>query len=111
VTTIGEEAFSYCTSLTSVSIPDSVTTIGNSAFYNTGYYNTDSNWVNGVLYIDNHLIEAKTDLLGIYSIKEGTKTISPNAFCLLGIMLLRLLFSPHILPIIFSLFSSFVRSS
>ena len=32
VTTIGEQAFFYCSSLTSVTIPDSVTTIGNSAF-------------------------------------------------------------------------------
>ena len=33
VTTIGNDAFSECTSFTSVAIPDSVTTIGNSAFY------------------------------------------------------------------------------
>ncbi|MBR3608624.1 MAG: leucine-rich repeat domain-containing protein, partial [Bacteroidales bacterium] len=33
VTTIGERAFSFCTSLTSVTIPDSVTTIGEGAFY------------------------------------------------------------------------------
>ena len=33
VTTIGEEAFGACFNLTSVSIPDSVTTIGDSAFY------------------------------------------------------------------------------
>jgi hypothetical protein len=33
VTTIGEYAFSYCTSLTSVTIGSSVTTIGNYAFY------------------------------------------------------------------------------
>ena len=32
VTTIGDYAFSYCTSLTSVTIPDSVTTIGDYAF-------------------------------------------------------------------------------
>ena len=32
VTSIGNSAFSYCTSLTSVTIPDSVTSIGNSAF-------------------------------------------------------------------------------
>ena len=33
VTTIGQDAFSYCTSLTSVTIPASVTTIGQGAFY------------------------------------------------------------------------------
>ena len=33
VTTIGQDAFSYCTSLTSVTIPASVTTIGQNAFY------------------------------------------------------------------------------
>ena len=34
VTSIGGYAFSSCTSLTSVTIPDSVTSIGYSAFYN-----------------------------------------------------------------------------
>ena len=33
VTKIGNSAFSSCTGLTSVEIPSSVTTIGNSAFY------------------------------------------------------------------------------
>ena len=34
VTSIGEKAFFYCSSLTAISIPDSVTSIGASAFYN-----------------------------------------------------------------------------
>ncbi|MDY5736746.1 MAG: leucine-rich repeat protein, partial [Candidatus Onthomorpha sp.] len=36
VTSIGEFAFSYCSSLTSVTIPNSVTSIGNTAFYCSG---------------------------------------------------------------------------
>ena len=34
VTSIGDYAFDYCTDLRSVTIPDSVTSIGNNAFYN-----------------------------------------------------------------------------
>ena len=37
VTTIGEDAFSYCNSLTSINIPNSVTTIGEGAFINCIY--------------------------------------------------------------------------
>ena len=33
VTSIGEQAFNWCTSLTSINIPSSVTSIGNNAFY------------------------------------------------------------------------------
>ena len=33
VTSIGDDAFSYCESLTSITIPDSVTSIGMNAFW------------------------------------------------------------------------------
>ena len=73
-------AFKNCTSLTSISISDSTTAIGYDAFYNTGYYNNSSNWENGVLYIGNHLIEAKTTISGTYTITNGTLTIAEMAF-------------------------------
>ncbi len=41
---IANDSFSGCTSLTSITIPDSVTSIGGNAFYNTGYYNDISKW-------------------------------------------------------------------
>ena len=80
VTSIGYEAFLDCTYLTSITIPDSVKLIENRAFYNTGYYNDENNWDNGVLYIDSNLIEAKTSIYGDYAIKDGTRVIADCAF-------------------------------
>ena len=80
VTSIGDEAFYNCRSLTSITIPNSVTSIGDEAFADTGIYNNESNWENGVLYISNCLIEAKDDISGAYIIKEGTRLIADRAF-------------------------------
>ena len=81
VTSIGSLAFSYCSGLTEVTIPNSVTSIDEYAFYNTGIYEDESNWDNGVLYIDNCLIEAKSDVVkGSYTIKKGTRIIGDGAF-------------------------------
>ena len=80
VTSIDYQAFYNCRSLTSITILDSVTSIGFGAFYGTGYYNDSANWDNNVLYIGNHLIEAKDSISGAYTIKSGTKTVAGYAF-------------------------------
>ena len=80
VTSIGNSAFENCRSLTSITIHDSVIGISKGAFYNTAYYNNESNWNNRILYIGNHLVEAKTDVIGSVEIRQGTKIIDDSAF-------------------------------
>ena len=78
-TVIAGSAFCDCTSLTSVTIPDSVTSIGESPFVNTALYDDPSNWDNGVLYIGNALIGSKYDITSC-EIKAGTTVIADSAF-------------------------------
>ena len=77
---IGEGAFYGCDDLTEIIIFNNVSNIGKDAFYNTKIYNDPTRWENGVLYIGNHLIKAKTTVEGDYIVKEGTKTIADYAF-------------------------------
>lgn len=79
LTSIGQLAFRDCTALTSVNIPDSVTSIGGKAFYNTGYYSNEDNWKNNLLYIGSCLVDTK-EINGEYSIESGTRLIAESAF-------------------------------
>ena len=82
VTSIGNYAFEDCTNLASITIGNGVTSIGRWAFYNTAYYNDESNWNNGVLYISDCLIGINDDFDSTtdYIIKDGTRIIASSAF-------------------------------
>ncbi|MGN1478509.1 MAG: leucine-rich repeat domain-containing protein, partial [Acutalibacteraceae bacterium] len=84
VKNIGNSAFDNCSKLKDIVIADSVTQIGIDAFYDTAYYNNSNNWENNVLYIGNHLIYANDDISGEYTIKSGTVTIADKAFAFCG---------------------------
>ena len=79
-TSIGGSAFYGCMSLSSIMLPENLKSIGSNAFYNTAFYNNENNWVNKVLYLDNYLIEAKTDISGSYTVNSGTTLIAGDAF-------------------------------
>ena len=73
VTEIGSKAFYLCRSLTSITIPNSVTTIGKWAFYETGWWN---NQPDGLIYKDGWLLGYKGDEpSGDIVIADGTKRI------------------------------------
>ena len=79
VTSIRNGVFADCSRLTSITVPSTVTSIGNKAFDSTPWYD---DLPNGVVYINSVLYEYKgkmpqwTDIV----VKEGTISISPYAF-------------------------------
>ena len=70
-------AFSGCSGLTSITIPNSVENIGGGAFTNTGWYMDQPD---GILYLDNWLLGNKGgEPTGELVIKEGTKGFANSA--------------------------------
>ena len=78
---IGASAFEYSTSLSEISFSDNLTDIGSSILYNTAVFEDQSNWQDGVLYINNYIFGSSKSLLSEnLAIKDGTKVISDSAF-------------------------------
>ena len=71
-------AFSYCNSLEKITVSEK-TRLKEGVFVFTAYYNDEANWENSLLYMNNHLIDAKYDLKE-YTIKEGTVIITGGVF-------------------------------
>lgn len=76
---IDADAFQYCPA-SIINLPDNKDLyVNRGAFRYTNYYYDENNWIDGVLYIDKHLItgENATDLC---IVKDGTLTIAEWAF-------------------------------
>lgn len=82
VTTICQGMAADCEKLSSIKFPDTITILDSNVINGTAYYKDESNWIDGVLYVDNCLIEAKRTLSGNYRIKNGTVMIGDDAFYL-----------------------------
>ena len=80
VLSIGDNAFYGCSQLANISISDSVVFVGTRVFGETAYFQNEANWDGGVLYVGNHLVDAKENLAGDVVIRPGTRTISSWAF-------------------------------
>ena len=78
VTSIGNEAFYYCSGLTSVTIPEGVTSIGNSAFCDC-YSLTSVTIPSSVTNIGNYAFSECTSLTSV-TIPEGVTSIGNYAF-------------------------------
>ncbi len=74
-------AFRNCTALNNIYIKGKNVHIGGFAFYNTAFWNDESNWEEGLLYLDNYLLSADpTAVDGKLEISEGTLGIAGGAF-------------------------------
>ena len=80
VASLGNWVFHDCENLMSVTIPDSVTSIGYLAFDGCGLYNSESNWQDDALYIDNALIQVRDSFSGEFIVRDGTVCIAGRAF-------------------------------
>ena len=80
VTEIEHGAFEYCSSLADITLSGNLTHIGSGAFNYTAYYNDNSNWEDGALYIDKYLLATNESLSSDYTVKDGTRIISGDAF-------------------------------
>ena len=78
---VGDNFLNECINLAYISIEgtNNLTKIGKNFIKNTCIYNDTNNWIDGVFYYNNYLLDSNKELEGLYYIKEGTKTIADYA--------------------------------
>ena len=78
VISIDRCAFEACSNLANITLPENLEYIGEYVFENTPIRDNPENWDNGVLYLNNTLIEISPVLNGKLEIKEGTYIIASD---------------------------------
>lgn len=79
------EAFYGCSRLSAISIPKQVVNIGRNAFSETAMFYDNSYWENNAFYIDDCLLEISRDsgfgsVIGDYIIRDGTRLVADKTF-------------------------------
>ena len=77
---IAEKAFRNRSRLRTITLPNTIEYVEFWAFLNTGVYENNSYWSNGILYINNCLIDVRDFVSGKVTIRNGTKAIAEDAF-------------------------------
>lgn len=77
---IGYNAFRFCSDLMTVDMPNHPVLIEQGAFANTGIYENEGVRVDGVLYVDGHLISGDQFRGEEYTVLPGTYSIAQFAF-------------------------------
>ncbi len=76
---IGNEAFWGCSSLSQIHFGNTVQYVGSGVLDGTAYKNNSSNWVDGMLYVNNILFEVDYRKSGALNVRQGTQVIADHA--------------------------------
>jgi len=90
VTCVYGWAFEDCTNLKAINLPDSLEHIGSGILSGTAFFDNAENWEDNLLYIGKYLLDAKYDIKGDVIVKEGTALIASYTFFLSDITSVKL---------------------
>ncbi len=76
---IGYFSFAMCSNLSKITLPSSLTMCWANSFYDSAYFNDESNWENNQLIIGTVLFVADKQTEGTYTVPQGVTTIADGA--------------------------------